>query len=142
MTRGIGHSCVVMVLHVVWSTRLRRKALTSASDAWLEECLRDQARHVDGDVLAFGAGDDHVHLLVRLHPTLPLSRLVQQLKGATAHAWNQHGQGSTPLEWQRGYWAESCNPRDITDLAAYVRSQRERHTVRPEFEEWECVDQD
>lgn len=35
-------------------------------------------------LLEFGAGEDHVHLLVSIHPTLNISTLMNNLKTATA----------------------------------------------------------
>ena len=75
---------------------------------------------------------DHVHLLVSIPPQVTISRLVQRLKGKTAHQllgefahirkefWGRH-------VW-RGYFC--CSSGKVTDdvVAAYIENQWRGHS--------------
>jgi REP-associated tyrosine transposase len=134
-------SVVRFIVHVVWSTHDRVPTLAQpACDAWLAETLSALARARRAEVLAVGNADDHVHVVVRLPSTLALATLVHALKGASSHAWNHRPSASTPLSWQDGYWAESCDPDDLGELFDYVRSQRNHHATPHAPEPWENPD--
>ena len=96
------------------------------------------AWRVGAEALAAGAASDHVQVVARVHPTVALATLVQQLKGGSSSEWNAaHGQEAA-LKWQEGYWAESCSPRGVAPLLEYVLRQREHHAPSTQApESWE-----
>jgi putative transposase len=120
-------SQTTLIVHVVWATKGRAPMLPCESDDWLDRTIRGHAQKVSSEITAVGSGADHVHVLVHLSPAMALARVVQQLKGATAHEWN--ARFLERIAWQDGYWAESCSPRDTTALGDYVRSQRAHHST-------------
>ena len=70
----------------------------------------------------------HVHVLLRLHPTVNLPHLVQRLKGRTScEAGKARLAGVDPLRWDRGYNVSSVSERALDAVAAYVRNQHLRH---------------
>jgi len=72
----------------------------------------------------------HLHLLVRLHPSTVIPRLLQRMKGGTARVINRHAVSKGPaLRWAKGYRVISVSPRQQDVAAAYVRHQ---HTHDPE----------
>lgn len=122
------HSHVLLLAHVVWSTRDREAVLEPNSDEWLATVLSHKAAELSSRLLAIGATVDHVHIVARYPSTLCLADLVQRLKGASAHACNRVTPPSTrPLRWQVGYWAESVPPTGLNRLLLYVAHQREHH---------------
>ena len=100
--------------------------LDPSLDAALDEFFRRRAAEVDTQVLAYGAGLDHVHLLVRLPAIRPLSLLLNQLKGTSSRMLNQTFFAGS-FDWQDGYWASSCDPDDLSELLAYIARQRQHH---------------
>jgi REP element-mobilizing transposase RayT len=59
-----------------------------------------------------GGIETHVHLAISVAPTVLVSELVGQLKGASAHEAN-HRLGRKVLEWQAGYGVVSFGTRDL-----------------------------
>jgi len=129
-----------LVVHAVWTTLHRRPCLRVEKDVWLHDRIRREAEKQRSLVLAVGNASDHVHVVTTLSQTVPLSTLMQQLKGGTSHAWNRLlSEPDDPrqrLVWQDGYWAESCDPRQIDALARYVEDQRSAHKDSSFFEHW------
>jgi REP-associated tyrosine transposase len=67
-----------------------------------------------------------VHHCVSIAPTITISELVGQLKGASSHETNQK-LGYKALEWQTGYGVVSFGTGDLEWVRAYIRDQRRRH---------------
>ena len=130
-------SPALILVHVVWATARRRPILGASFDATLAAILGRKASNLDSAVLATGCGTEHVHVLLRLAPTMALADVVQRLKGATAYDVNQRHLMAEKLEWQAGYWAESIAHADFEPLARYVRSQREHHDDSHPAERWQ-----
>ncbi|MCA9764769.1 MAG: transposase, partial [Gemmatimonadetes bacterium] len=87
LLRGMHHRLLV---HVVWTTRGRAVQIDADRARRLREQLPRIAAEERAMVLAIGIVADHLHLLLRLHPTTQLPRLLQRMKGGTAHAVNAH----------------------------------------------------
>ena len=132
------HSNVLLAVHVVWATKYRSPLFAEANDGLLLTLLRGAVPEDRGFVRAFGASDDHVHVLVELAATVRLCDLVQCLKGVSARRWNQQPpHGASPLRWQDGYWARSVSPDEDAALLHYIRTQREHHRTSQDPEPWE-----
>ena len=117
-----------MFVHIVWATRRRETLLHPALDKRVCGILGRKALDMGCRLLVAGCASDHVHVLVRLRPTVCLSELVQRLKGASAYELNQAGLVPRGFAWQDGYWADSVSPANIDAASSYVRSQRDHHT--------------
>ncbi len=78
----------------------------------------------------FDGEDDHVHLLVHYPPKLPVSTLVNRLKGTSAHylrkqfpdhvrrfLWGDHF-------WSPSYFAASCGGAPLSVIAEYIDQQK------------------
>jgi len=130
-------SPALLLVHVVWATSRRRPILPAAFDDTLAALLGNKAHGVACMLLAAGCGFDHVHVVLRLAPTIALADVVQRLKGATAYDVNQRRLLQERLAWQDGYWAESLGPVDLEPLTRYVRQQRLRHDDSHPAERWQ-----
>jgi putative transposase len=131
------HSDVLLVVHVVFSTRSREPVLKRSMDEWLHGSMRTLTYRGGGELVGVGNFDDHVHVLLRHSHTAALCDLVKQIKGASSRAWNQR-EASQRLEWQRGYWARSVDQASVGRLQGYLRDQRLHHalgTVDPDLEQ-------
>jgi REP element-mobilizing transposase RayT len=117
-----------LYLHLVWSTRDRAPLITADRAVFLCRFLRGTARHHRAYVLEIGMVATHVHVLLRVHPTSALSRLVQSLKGGSAAVANRAlPPGPAPLRWAAGYSVSSVGARSLDDVRSYLRAQPDRH---------------
>ncbi|HEX8242890.1 MAG TPA: IS200/IS605 family transposase [Longimicrobium sp.] len=116
-----------LYLHLVWSTWERAPLLveplrSEVFDLIQAECTRQRAA-----VLAIGGIEDHVHLLVRVPPSLAPAVLVQRVKGSSAHAVNHATGIYRTFRWQGGYGAFSVSKRHVPLITEYVLRQEEHH---------------
>ena len=133
------HSTGVLVVHLVWATRQRAHRLDPSMDGWLAALLERKARRADARLLAAGNADDHVHVLLRYPPRVPVAGLAQLLKGASSRALNRRASHPSPAFWQVGYWAESVAPYDLDPLVGYIRQQRAHHRAHAALEPWQLA---
>src|SRR5579859_3021661 len=130
------HSDVVLLVHVIWATRWRRRLLTVNDDDWIAAAVSAACARSSSELVAVGNADDHVHVIVWLHPTICVATLVKRMKGGSSHAWNARGDRAT-LEWQSGYWARTLDREALASLIPYVKNQRIHHANSSTSRNWE-----
>jgi putative transposase len=116
-------------LHVVWHTKESLPLLTPEVEQLVHRHLRRKCVDAAGVyVHEIGGTENHVHLCLTVAPTVLVSELVGQLKGASSHEANQRVGGRRKvLNWQAGYGVVSFGTKDLEWVKAYVRNQREHH---------------
>jgi len=79
-------------------------------------------------------------VVVTIPPTVLISDLVGQVKGASSHEVNQQvGRGGKLLQWQAGYGVVSFGTRDLDWVKGYVRDQRQHHAQGTTFDRLERI---
>ncbi|HEX2329881.1 MAG TPA: IS200/IS605 family transposase [Candidatus Angelobacter sp.] len=118
-------------LHVVFSTKERRRLIRPEMQPKLWAYLAGIARNHDFLVLANGGMEDHVHLLIQLPPALSLAMAVSTLKSNSSSWMSEHG---SPFAWQEGYGAFSVSASNLKLVENYIANQ-ERHHRKITFED-------
>ena len=117
-----------LYVHVVWTTRDREATIDLSVARFLARFLPAVARQERAGVHALGVVSTHVHLLLQLHPTTSIPRLLQRLKGGSSVLANREGHaGTRPLRWARGYGIVSVSPRALEAVRRYVLGQAVHH---------------
>ena len=116
-------------LHVVWHTKRSLPLLSPQIEPAVHRFLRQRLVQTPGVyVHETGGIENHVHLAVSIPPTVTISDLVGQLKGASSHHINhENATKDKLLQWQTGYGVVSFGTKDLQWVAKYVRNQREHH---------------
>src|SRR5690606_14606787 len=81
-----------------------------------------------------GGSEDHVHLLVSLHPSAAPAEMVRAVK-ANSSRWMREAV-RRPFAWQAGYGGFSVSASNADAVRRYIRSQAEHHrtmTFQEEF---------
>ena len=128
----MGHTYISALFHCVFSTEGRRGLIPSAKQLDLWAYLGGIARRNRFKTIAIGGTDNHVHRLLSLPATIPLSKAVQLLKGGSSKWMNESGPGG--FAWQESYGAFSVGVSQQATTIAYIHSQAEHHHKRG-FEE-------
>ena len=79
------HSVFEIHLHLVWVTNYRRNVLTGEVSLRLRDLIREICASHEVNIMKGHISKDHVHLMVSLPPQVTISRLMQWIKGKTAH---------------------------------------------------------
>jgi REP element-mobilizing transposase RayT len=113
--------------HVVFSTKHRYPWITQEFESRIWAYLGGIAREKNMYALLVGGMEDHIHILLRLFPTMSISKALQLLKGNSSK-WI-HGT-FLPLQdfkWQDGYGAFSVSKSHIPVVVNYIQCQRQHH---------------
>jgi REP element-mobilizing transposase RayT len=87
------------------------------------------------NALAIGGVADHVHVLLSLPATMPVSKAMQLLKGNSSKWIHETFPALRACGWQEGYGAFSIDVSGIEETRLYIRDQEEHHRTRTYREE-------
>ncbi|MGH7546587.1 MAG: IS200/IS605 family transposase [Gemmatimonadales bacterium] len=119
---------VRLYTHLTWTTLQRQPLINPQAARFLRRFLPREADRHGARVLGVGIVADHVHIVLRLPPTINIPRLVQSLKGASARLANREGlMPRAPLRWAEGYDLRSVGVRQLRAVIQYVGNQAMRH---------------
>lgn len=116
-----------LFVHLTWTTRDRAPLIDATLARFLTQFLRRVGTQERARVLEIGMVADHVHLLVRLHPTTTIPRLLQRMKGGSAVLGTTPTKGHPGLRWAKGYAIHSVNPKQLGAVRDYLRDQPRHH---------------
>ena len=91
------------------------------------EIINDEAKKRGGWPIRHNAMPDHVHLLVRLPPSVKVSDYIGQVKGATAHRVNEEIKPDFKLTWQEGYGVLTLRKDELEKVSHYIDNQETHH---------------
>ncbi len=113
-------------LHVIFSTKDRKRRISPEIQPRLWGYIAGIARHHGFEAIKVGGAEDHVHALLVLPPSMPLAKAVQLLKGSSA--------AGDHFAWQEGYGAFSVSASQTQSVMHYIENQPAHH-ARRSFEE-------
>ena len=115
-----------ILIHVIFSTKYRRPLL---EESWRDELyayiggtVKDHKSHL----LVAGGIEDHVHLLLKIHPSFAISKTIQLLKSNSSR-WIKDRHFHSDFEWQTGYGAFSVSQSQSGFVTNYIKDQRRHH---------------
>jgi len=114
-----------LLYHIVFGTKGRLPLITPDVRPRFHQYLGGTVRGLGGTALEINGIEDHVHLLVKLKPTIPLSDFVRDLKSNSSSWAKENGIGQ--FAWQRRYGAFTVSESQIAIVRRYIRNQEEHH---------------
>jgi putative transposase len=120
----MSHSYAQNHIHLVFSTKNRRKLIPKQFQPRLWAYIAGICKH--NNMLSFAVGDmpDHIHVLFRLPPTMTLVRAVTLIK-SNSSKWLR---GKDPrFAWQQGYGAFSVSSSHVSRVIRYIDNQEAHH---------------
>ncbi|HKW63423.1 MAG TPA: IS200/IS605 family transposase [Candidatus Acidoferrum sp.] len=120
----MSHTYAQNVIHVVFSTKERYKAMDGEFRPRLWAYVTGICKKLDIYVHAVGGMEDHLHLLIQIPPTLTLSKAVATIKANSSRWASEQGH---KFSWQQGYGAFSVSASVVPVVVRYIRNQEEHH---------------
>ena len=114
-------------LHFTWHTQDDLPLLKPGFEDDAYTFIRERCAQTEGAYfLGIGGTEDHIHLVVKLEPSIAPSTFLGDLKGACARAANKAA-GRQVLRWQRGFGIVSFAKKHLKGVLAYVKNQKQHH---------------
>jgi REP-associated tyrosine transposase len=126
----MAHSYVMLVLHIVFSTKGRVPFIGERHRDPLYEYIGGIIRSERGTLLAVGGMPDHVHLLARFRASVSVSEMLKLIKGRSSHWMNGLPDLGARFDWQEGYAAFSVSESQIATVRRYILTQEQHHARR------------
>ncbi|MGC2695941.1 MAG: IS200/IS605 family transposase [Candidatus Angelobacter sp.] len=127
------HSYAQNHIHPVFSTKKRLKLIPKQFQRRLWAYIAGICKNNNMLAFAVGGMPDHVHVLFRLPPTLPLIRAVTLIKSNSSKWLREKGLG---FAWQQGYGAFAVSSSHVSKVITYIDNQEMHHqkfTYEQEF---------
>lgn len=117
------------IYHIVIRTKSNRSVLDLLHSDELYRYMYGFVCNKKCHLYRINGVEDHIHLLVGLHPTIALSDFIRDLK-RSSNSWIQTS-GYFPqfTSWSEGYAALSYSIKDKDRIVNYIKKQREHHKV-------------
>lgn len=79
---------------------------------------------------------DHTHVFVGMHPTISVSKLIEQIKSGSSNWLNSKKYVKGKFYWQDGYGAFTYSKSHIDKVVKYVLNQPQHHKKKTFKEEY------
>jgi REP element-mobilizing transposase RayT len=123
-----------LTYHIVFATKYRRPTIENFMCERLYEYMGGTLRAKKGHLIEIGGMADHVHVLVRLSPSLAVADVIRDVKANASRWMNEQAEMVPSFEWQKGYGAFTVSYSRIGSVQDYIRNQEEHHR-RQSFQE-------
>ena len=121
-------TCVYNVnYHIVWSTKYRRKVLSSKIEARLKEILIKVSKEKEFIIHEMEVGEsDHIHLFISAHPKVSISYIVKMSKGISGRLLMKEFPEITKQLWKGELW----NPSYYVETIGSVSEENIRRYIQ------------
>ncbi|MCH7719995.1 MAG: IS200/IS605 family transposase [Planctomycetes bacterium] len=123
----MAHSYTRLYCHVVFATKNRQPWIAPDIGQRLYDYMGGIIKGENGDLLAAGGTDDHVHLLLSLHPQTSVSDALRLIKTNSSKWIHGTFPDKTKFAWQAGYGAFSVSRSNLESVTRYIANQAEHH---------------
>jgi putative transposase len=125
-----GRTCVFNINYqIVWSTKYRRKVLTSKIETRLKEILIDVGKQKGFEIAEIEVGmKDHVHVFVSAIPKISISYIAKMMKGISGRLLlKEFPKLSKQLYkgelWNPSYYVETIGSISEEAIRQYIQDQ-------------------
>ena len=129
------HAYHRLAYHLVFTPKYRKRILQGTVQTRIRQLFLECCKINDWFIHEMEIMPDHVHILIQLPATIPISQAAQYLKGGSSRVLRQE---FPELEeflwgdsfWQDGYFAETNGRIDEKKLRNYIKNQRAQRSGR------------
>jgi putative transposase len=119
------HSVHLVVYHVLWCPKRRRKVLVGPVHDRLKQIIGEVATAHDWQIIQVAIQPDHVHLFIRTNPyTLP-SDIPRLIKGRSSHELREEFPHlrKLPSLWTRSFLLSTASTVSQETIRRYIERQ-------------------
>ena len=132
----MSHTYSAMTVHIVFSTKNRAPIIDPSIEDELYLYLSGIIESRGAVLYKIGGIEDHIHIVIRIKPTLSIPELLRYIKTSSAKWVNDHHKIKGHFNWQIGYGIFTVSESQLDRVIAYVNNQKKHHhhkTYKTEF---------
>lgn len=130
-------SYVSLMYHIIIRTKASQPTLSLAHSDELYRYIWGIVKNKNCILHRINGVEDHIHLLVSVHPTIALSDFMRELKAETSKMLKKTTGFENFSGWGEGYAALTYSQKEKDIIIEYIKNQREHHKRSPFREEYE-----
>lgn len=116
-----------LIYHIVFRTKYGRDTIPEIHEKELYAYMMGIVNNKKSKLYRIGGVENHIHLLVDIHPTYALSDFMKELKEYSSK-WLSHNSHFPDFEgWAVSFAAFTYNLNDKQKIVNYIMNQREHH---------------
>lgn len=119
-----------LFVHLVFGTKDQQPYIDPEFERNFWDYIALIAEENKMNVQAVGGTSNHIHILLSIPSTCPISRAVQLLKSHSSKWLNNTYFKDRKFHWQKGYGAFSVGISSVPATIKYIRHQKEHHKHR------------
>ena len=128
-------------LHFTWHTKGNESMLTDEILKILNYFIKQKCKNTREVIfISFWGYMNHVHLAVKIPPTVNISRWIGEIKGSSSHELKDF-LSSAQFAWQEGYGIVSFSERDLKMIVDYIQNQAQHHESNKLFDSLERIEE-
>jgi REP element-mobilizing transposase RayT len=132
----MGNTYTSLHYHAVFSTKNREPWIPRVNEERVWAYIAGIAQNHRLKPLRIGGVEDHLHVLFGMPPTVSVSEALKSIKGGSSAWIKENVPGCRGFAWQDGYGAFTVSKSQISEVEAYITSQREHHRYKTFQEEY------
>lgn len=125
-----------ILYHIVFSTKNRAPVLAVENRKELYRYIWGILSQKKCHLYRIGGVEDHLHIIMHLHPEIALSQLIKDIKIASSKHIKKNGLFDHFGSWQQGYGAFTHSYKEKDKLINYVKNQEDHHKIKTFKEEY------
>jgi putative transposase len=124
-----------LYIHLIFVVKYRiENRIDEKMETQLKEIFDAECAKLKCTMFAMKSDGDHVHALVRFPPSVPISTLVNRMKGASSYQINEaareraerDGRRAPGPFWSPSYFVKTIGSKTIDITSKYVDGQRDK----------------
>jgi putative transposase len=126
-----------LLYHIVYATKERAPLITSDLKIRLHGYLGGIVNGLGCVPIEINGMSEHVHLLVKIRPTIAVSDFLSKLKSSSSSWGKRETKGR--FGWQTKYGAFTVSESQVGRVRQYIRDQEKHHRKMSFEEEFEAL---
>lgn len=135
-------SHVNALYHIVFATHKRIQMIPNEHCEDVYRFIWKIITDSKSTLLRIGGIENHIHILLNLHPSVALANLMRDIKAKSSGWMRQDSRFPYFTGWGREYFAATISYRDRFKVIDYIKNQRDHHSIRDFLEEISALMQD
>jgi REP element-mobilizing transposase RayT len=120
-------SYVQLLYHIIIRTKANTLVLSLEHSDKLYRYIWGIIKNKNSVLYRINGMEDHVHILLSLHPTIALSDFMREMKAETSKMLKRTEGFENFTAWSEGYATLSYSLKDKEMIVNYIKNQREHH---------------
>ena len=116
-----------IIYQIVFSTKTRKKCMVKRNREILFKYMQGILQNNDCHTFQINGVEDHLHILMKLHPSVSLAALIKSIKISTNTFIKEKLLFPEFPGWQDGYGAFTYSNDALPNLIRYVQNQEAHH---------------